>query len=226
MSGSKKGKDKPEEVEGSVNDVLDRLFGNLAKLTPISSDPEQNDWNREETEEDGIRAGALRREKIRRLTMPKVHQSSKFRLSGAADNTTKMSREKINTYMAINYLVGDGGDQFTLRIGQHSPSLTEHYRSKSTISCSFISAFSPYGVMCSDSENEKAHQALGAELRQLSSFILEGAVADPEGRWPPERSFLAFGINEDTAAKLGERYRQDAVVWTGQDAVPRLLLLR
>ena len=51
-------------------------------------------------------------------------------------------------------------------------------------------------------------------------------AADPTGAWPEEKSFLALGVGEDTARKLGNRFRQDAVVWVRSDAVPRLLLLR
>ena len=51
-------------------------------------------------------------------------------------------------------------------------------------------------------------------------------AADPTGAWPEEKSFLALGVGEDTARKLGNRLHQDAVVWAGLDAVPRLLLLR
>ena len=55
---------------------------------------------------------------------------------------------------------------------------------------------------------------------------MDGAGADPTGAWPAEKSFLALGVGEEAARNLGNCFHQDAVVWVGPDAVPRLLLLR
>jgi hypothetical protein len=33
-------------------------------------------------------------------------------------------------------------------------------------------------------------------------------------------------MNEEAARILGKRWRQDAVVWVGEDAFPKLILLR
>ena len=60
----------------------------------------------------------------------------------------------------------------------------------------------------------------------VSRWCAGQQAADPIGAWPEEKSFLALGVGEDTARKLGNRFRQDAVVWVRSDAVPRLLLLR
>jgi hypothetical protein len=57
-------------------------------------------------------------------------------------------------------------------------------------------------------------------------MVLDAEGADPTGAWPPEPSFFALGINEETARLLGIRYRQDAVLWVGANAIPELLLLR
>ena len=67
---------------------------------------------------------------------------------------------------------------------------------------------------------------LGRELRGLYPIVIEGAGADPTGAWPPENSYFALGADLDAARAIGLRYRQDAVVWAGLDAVPQLILLR
>jgi hypothetical protein len=95
------------------------------------------------------------------------------------------------------------------------------------ISCAvFITAFNPCGRHQTDRANEAAHARLLAALLKLTRLVTEGAGIDPTGAWPPEKSFLALGIDEDTAAQLGRTFNQDAVVWVGSDAVPKLLLLR
>ena len=67
---------------------------------------------------------------------------------------------------------------------------------------------------------------LGRELRGLYPIVIEGAGADPTGAWPPEKSYFSLGVDLETARVLGRRYQQDAVVWTGKDAIPKLILLR
>lgn len=90
----------------------------------------------------------------------------------------------------------------------------------------FITAFNPFGQAQSDEANEATHGRLGKCLRALTPYVIEGAGADPAGAWPEEKSFVALGINLVTARPLGLRVRQDAVVWVGEDAIPRLILLR
>ena len=51
-------------------------------------------------------------------------------------------------------------------------------------------------------------------------------VGDPTEAWEPELSYLTFGISAEYARRLGSLFRQDAVVWAGEDAIPQLLLLR
>ena len=139
---------------------------------------------------------------------------------------TNISPEKIAAYNATHYKVGLGKDGFIMRIGEPSAGLRARYVAHA-ISCAvFITAFNPYGQDQSDNANDAAHARLQAAIMDLTGLISEGAGADPTGVWPPEKSFLALGIDEDTAAQLGRTFHQDAVVWVGSDAVPKLLLLR
>ena len=41
-----------------------------------------------------------------------------------------------------------------------------------------------------------------------------------------DAAFLVLGIYMMTACKIGEQFRQDAIIWIDDDAVPELLLLR
>lgn len=90
----------------------------------------------------------------------------------------------------------------------------------------FITAFNPFGQVQSAEVNKAAHSRLRDCLRALGPYVIEGAGADPSGAWPEEISFFALGIDNAAARQLGSRFHQDAVVWAGPDAVPRLLLLR
>ena len=135
---------------------------------------------------------------------------------------TKISAEKIAAYRATEYRFGEGLDAITLRIDQASPALLELYARLAHTRCVFITAFNPQGA----AENESAHVRLGRELRGLYPIVIEGAGADPTGAWSQEKSYFSLGVDLETARVLGRRYQQDAVVWTGKDAIPKLILLR
>ena len=62
------------------------------------------------------------------------------------------------------------------------------------------------------------------KARGFAYFHGEGQGTDPQ--WAPEAFFLALGLTRQAAIALGGRYEQNAIVHAGDDAVPRLLLLR
>jgi hypothetical protein len=137
-----------------------------------------------------------------------------------------VAADKIAAYEATDYMVSWNGTSFVMRIGVASEALHAAYRDSGCASALFVTAFNPLGQARSDAENEADHARLGAELRTETPHVAEGHGADPTGEWPAEKSFLALGLDEAAACRLGIAYRQDAVVWAGADAVPRLLLLR
>ena len=139
---------------------------------------------------------------------------------------TEISHEKISAYEAAHYRAGFGPDAFVLRIGQHSPALAFRYAANGTDCALFITAFNPLGEAQGHNENQVAHATLREALISVLTEIIEGEGTDPTGTWKPEKSYLAFGIDTETAHRLGRQFRQDAAVWAGKDAIPQLLLLR
>jgi hypothetical protein len=139
---------------------------------------------------------------------------------------TAISSEKIAAYRATHYQVGKGTETFTLRIDAKSDSLPRLYKMTGQSCGLFITAFNPYGRAQSAETNEAANSQLGHYLRTITPHIIEGAGSDPTEAWSEEMSFFALGIGDDAAQRIGTRFNQDAVVWAGPDAIPRLLLLR
>ena len=139
---------------------------------------------------------------------------------------TEISAEKIAAYRATDYRFGEGFDAVILQVDLRSEGLARLYTSSVFTCGAFFTAYNPYGTAQGIEANEAAHARLGTELKALSESVIEGAGADASGRWPEEKSYFAFGINLEAASNLGKRYRQDAIVWAGSDAVPKLILLR
>jgi hypothetical protein len=139
---------------------------------------------------------------------------------------TAIASDKVAAYQNTRYQVGAGPEAVTLAIDIKCDGLLRLYRRTGQSCGLFITACNPFGQAQSAEANAAAHSKLGDCLRALVPHVIEGIGADPNGAWPGEMSFFALGIDEDAACRLGSRFRQDAVVWTGPDAVPRLLLLR
>ena len=90
----------------------------------------------------------------------------------------------------------------------------------------FITTHNPLGVRQSQEANDDAHARLAAELKERGMDAIEGEGVGTDGAWPAEKSFFVFGVNLETVRMLGVCYRQNAIVWVGEDAVPKLILLR
>ena len=139
---------------------------------------------------------------------------------------TAIAPDKVAAYLITHYRVGTGPEAFTLGIDIKSDALLRLYTDTGQTCGLFITAYNPFGQAQSAEANEAAHSQLGDCLRALVPQVIEGVGADPAGAWPEEMSFFALGLGSDTARQLGRRFGQDAVVWAGSDAIPRLLLLR
>lgn len=139
---------------------------------------------------------------------------------------TAIALDKIAAYLITHYRVGTGPEAFTLTIDIKSDALLRLYRKTGQTCGLFITACNPLGQAQSAEANAAAHFQLADCLRALVPHVIKGVGADPAGAWPEEMSFFALGVDNDTARRLGNRFRQDAVVWAGSDAIPRLLLLR
>ena len=139
---------------------------------------------------------------------------------------SEISAAKIEAYRATDYRLGEGADAISLRIDEHSEALALLFARAGYTRGLFITAFNPHGQAQSEEANEAAHLRLDKELRRLYAIVIDGAGADPGGEWPPEKSFFALGVDLESSKIIGKRYKQDAIVWAGKDAIPKLILLR
>lgn len=114
----------------------------------------------------------------------------------------------------------------TLYIGQVHPTLRALHTAYQVQSSTFLSASNPFSKPLSDAENQLRQSQLAADLRAQQVTYFNALGRHPSGQWPAEPSFLALGLPLAMARQLGERYDQNAIVWSGEEAVPELILLR
>lgn len=113
-----------------------------------------------------------------------------------------------------------------LRVGHGQPELMSLHARHAVSSSAFITACNPYSQTLDLQDNATRQAMLAQELTFRSLAFLPGLGVHPSGLWPAEPSFLVFGIDLAAAKALGQRFEQNAVVWTGTDGVPQLVLLR
>ena len=113
-----------------------------------------------------------------------------------------------------------------LRVDVANASLLQLYRDTGADRCAFITACNPRSQQWSDAANAERQARLERDLKEQTLVIWGGIGQHPSGLWPGEPSFLVMGISIDEAQALGRQYEQNAIVWCGPDAVPKLLLLR
>ena len=138
---------------------------------------------------------------------------------------SEISGDLIRAYRETDYRAGEGPAAITLRIDERSEALSRLYDTSGHRCALFVTACNPYSETRRLEANLAAHARLRAELARLTQYVIEGVGAHPSGRWE-EKSFLALGVSRETAIILGNQFGQNAVVWAGDDLIPRLILLR
>jgi hypothetical protein len=131
----------------------------------------------------------------------------------------------IAAYRAAHYTV-HAPEQFTLHVGEVSSRLADLMASEKSPCAAFITAWNPFSQVATQAENSAAQQALLGDLVALGVTSFPGFGKDPSGSWPGEESFLVLGLALEQARDLGIKYGQNAILWTGLDACPELVLLR
>ncbi|MEZ6037029.1 MAG: DUF3293 domain-containing protein [Planctomycetota bacterium] len=113
----------------------------------------------------------------------------------------------------------------TLRIGEPNESLRQLHRRHDVTCSAFVTACNPRSESLPAEENDRRHADLRAELQHRGLTFFEGQGRHPSNSWPPERSLLVMGLELAAARELGGRWAQNAIVWSGADATPQLIVL-
>ena len=137
----------------------------------------------------------------------------------------EVSRALIEAYEATDFRVLEPLP-FTLRVGCASEDLLALYSSTYVTCAAFLTAWNPFSAGTSDKDNQKAQQVLLRKLSLEGFPTLNALGVDPAGTWPGEDSVFVPGLSLERAKLLGSEFGQNAIVWAGSDAVPKLILLR
>lgn len=146
-------------------------------------------------------------------------------VAAEAMDTSSLPAAVVDAYRQTHYRVL-GPNGFTLIVGQHNPALAGAHAERMVNASAFITACNPYSQPLSEADNAVRHRVLAEDLMARHFTFVEGLGEHLHNEWPPEPSYLVFGMDKAEARATGARYQQNAVIWCGPDAVPQLLLLR
>lgn len=139
---------------------------------------------------------------------------------------TKIPSETLLSYQRTLYRVKAAPKAWTLHIGKRSARLASLYRQENFSTAAFITAYNPLGQKTSKAKNVLAQKRLIKDVRKEGFSFIPGVGEDPKGQWTSEASLLVLGLRLKEAKSLGKKYHQNAIVFAGQNAVPRLIVLR
>lgn len=127
-------------------------------------------------------------------------------------------------YRRARYRI-DTDPPFALQVDRYSPELAALLAAQGLDCAAWLTACNPHSRPLDTAENATRQAALAATLTARGHLVLNGSGEDPDGIWPAEAGVLVPGLEHDEAVALGRAWQQNAVLWSGQDAVPRLVWL-
>ena len=131
----------------------------------------------------------------------------------------------IAAYSATHFRVTGVPEPFVLWVGQRSDELAALHAAYRVGCSAFMTAWNPRSKQQPEAVNHAAQAQMVAELEAAGYRCLVGIGEDPSGQWPAEESVLVPGIGRAEAEQVGGRFGQNAIVWTGTEAVPELVML-
>jgi hypothetical protein len=136
-----------------------------------------------------------------------------------------LSPDLIKAYEATDFHV-TAMPPFALGVNRYCGKLDRLFKNWEASSAAFITAYNPYSESLATEENALRNQRLQADIKNLGFRSIGGFGTHPDGEWESEDSFFVLDISLEGAKELGAAYGQNAIVWCGEDAIPRLVLLR
>src|ERR1700686_13552 len=128
-------------------------------------------------------------------------------------------------YVAAHYKVTGTPTPFVLRVGKRSPELAAAYLADNVNCSAFLTAWNPNSVPQLEIINRASQERLETQLTAMGLTLLSGVGEDPWGAWPGDPSVLVLGLPRREAERVGRAFGQLAIVWSGETAVPELVVL-
>jgi len=130
-------------------------------------------------------------------------------------------KELIDAYLTTKFMVFH--PKFTIYIDKICPELNELLIQEEAKVWAYITSVNPNSEMLSDEENQQLLQELKESVKDYKFYEGHGVGTDPA--WQPEKSMLIIGIPREEAIRIGNYYKQNAIVAGRLNNPAELILL-
>lgn len=130
----------------------------------------------------------------------------------------------IDAYRQAIYMV-DTYPPFEFKVDEYSEPLIQLLRIKNAKTAAWITACNPYGNKQTPEKNKFLQDKLFQLINEKGLEYTTGRGIDSQHRQAPEESLLLFNIALDEAIEIGKLFNQNAILWIGENSIPRLELL-
>lgn len=133
-----------------------------------------------------------------------------------------MNQELLEAYSKTNYQITN--PDLIINIGRENKKLNTFLKLNTYDTWCFITAWNPFSS--SDftiEDNENFNIGLYKDIKNYPNYTGEGK--DPEGIWAAEESYFVCNISRERAIELGEKYKQNAIVFGKINEVAELIIL-
>lgn len=127
-------------------------------------------------------------------------------------------------YRSTRYCAWIGDEQLVLQVGVSNPGLLRLMDMHDASCGCFITAFNPFSQSSDEAMNVAANERLRRTLMDAGWKVFEGQGRAADGSWPAEPSYLVLDCSMEDALGLCTAFGQNAVLWFGPDATPRIVL--
>ncbi|MFX1761440.1 DUF3293 domain-containing protein [Paraburkholderia sp. A1RI-2L] len=134
-------------------------------------------------------------------------------------------RETIEAYLETHYCI-HGDTPTILKVGETNRTLAALHKANHVACSAFITACNPFSQIGDGASNASRQEVFARELRHRSLIFIDGVGQHPSNQWSGEASYLVLGLSLEAAKTLGTKFEQNAIVWSGADVTPQLILLR
>ncbi len=131
-------------------------------------------------------------------------------------------KELIDAYLTTKFMVFN--PELTICIDKINPELNELLIKEGVSEWAYITSVNPNSTMLPDDQNQKLFKELKESVNDYKTYEGHGAGIDPE--WQPEISLLMLDIPRAEAIRIGNYYKQNAIVAGKLNNPAEMILLK
>lgn len=112
---------------------------------------------------------------------------------------------------------------YNIKINDFNSILDKYLEDNKFDNWAIITAYNPMSELIPEEENIKANAELEEDIKHYQKLKSQGL--DPLGKWPEEKGYIIFDIDEEKAKEIGKKYKQRAIVYSNKNEKARIIVL-